>query len=68
VAATGGRGQYDVSGADSEADYFASVAGGNDNETYGVLDVTVTQNKLQASFVPAAGGTHTDTFSIDASR
>ncbi|HZA31299.1 MAG TPA: metallophosphoesterase [Propionibacteriaceae bacterium] len=68
VAATGGRGQYDVSGSDSEANYFASVAGGNRNETYGALDVMVTETKLQASFVPAAGGTHTDTFSIHASR
>jgi hypothetical protein len=68
VAATGGRSQYDVSGTDSQADYFASVAGGNDNPTYGALDVTVTEDELRASFVPAAGGTHTDTFSIRAAR
>lgn len=68
VAATGGRSQYSVSGSDSEADYFASVAGGNDNPTYGVLDVTVTSNELRASFVRAAGGSHTDTFSISAAR
>ena len=68
VAATGGRNQYRVSGSDSEAGYFASFAGGNDNPTYGVLDVTMTQSALRASFVRAAGGTHTDTFSINAAR
>jgi Calcineurin-like phosphoesterase len=68
VAATGGRNQYRVSSADSEAGYFTSFAGGNDNPTYGVLDVTVTEGALRASFVRAAGGTHTDTFSINAAR
>jgi Calcineurin-like phosphoesterase len=68
VAATGGRSQYVVSGSDSEADYFASVAGGDDNPTYGALDVSVTEDELRASFVPAAGGTHTDAFSIKAAR
>ena len=64
MAATGGRNQYRVSSSDSEAGYFTSFAGGNDNPTYGVLDVTVTESVLRASFVRAAGGTHTDTFSI----
>jgi len=68
VAATGGRNQYRVSSSDSEAGYFTSFAGGNDNPTYGVLDVTVTKSAMRASFVRAAGGTHTDTFSINATR
>jgi calcineurin-like phosphoesterase family protein len=68
VAATGGRNQYRVSSSDSEAGYFTSFAGGNDNPTYGVLDVTVTKSAMRASFVRAAGGTHTDTFSISAAR
>jgi 3',5'-cyclic AMP phosphodiesterase CpdA len=68
VAATGGRSQYPVSGSDSEAGYIASFAGGNDNPTFGVLDVTATQNQLRASFVRAAGGTHNDNFSITAAR
>jgi hypothetical protein len=68
VAATGGRNQYRVSSSDPEAGYFTSFAGGNDNPTYGVLDVTVTESVLRASFVRAAGGTHTDSFSIKAAR
>jgi len=68
VAATGGRHQYQVSGSDSEAGYFTNFAGGNDNPTYGALDVTVTKSALRASFVRAAGGTHTDAFSISAAR
>lgn len=68
VVASGGRNQYQVSGSDSEADYFTSFAGGGDNPTYGALEVTVTQNQLRASFVRAAGGTHTDAFSIVAAR
>src|SRR5829696_1037935 len=68
VAATGGLNQYRVSSSDSEAGYFTSFAGGNDNPTYGVLDVTVTKSAMRASFVRAAGGTHTDTFSINATR
>ena len=68
VAATGGRSQYRVSSSDPEAGYFTSFAGGNDNPTYGALDVTVTKSAMRASFVRAAGGTHTDTFSINATR
>ena len=60
VAATGGRNQYRVSGSDSEAGYFASFAGGNDNPTYGVLDVTMTQSALRASLsAPRAARTPT---------
>ena len=64
TVATGGQGLYDVNAADSETNYFAATAGLNKNGTFGVLDVDATDDTLQASFVRAAGGTFTDSFTI----
>ncbi len=57
---TGGTGLRDVHGADSERRYFAALSGKDRDPSYGSLDVTVTADRLTASFVPVAGGTFTD--------
>ena len=64
TVATGGQGLYNVNAADTETGYFAATAGANKNGTFGVLDVDATDDTLQASFVRAAGGTFTDSFTI----
>ena len=53
-----------MNAADTETDYFAATAGANKNGTFGVLDVDATDDTLTASFVRAAGGTFTDSFTI----
>ncbi len=63
---TGGVALRDVNAADSEAGYFAKSEGLNANPTWGFLDFVATPTTLSASFVRAAGGTFTDTFSITA--
>jgi PKD repeat protein len=64
VVGTGGINQRDVNSADTEAAFFDTTAGLNSNQTWGALDVTATDTSLQASFLRAAGGNLTDTFSI----
>ena len=60
----GGQEQRTVNNADSEAGYFATASGSNQNPTNGFLDVEVTADDLTAAFVPVQGGTFTDTFTI----
>lgn len=67
IAGTGGVALRDVSTSDAEAPYFAAYSGLNVNPTYGNLDVTATSGALTARFLPAAGGTFTDAFSIGTS-
>lgn len=64
VVGTGGINLRDVNSADPEAGYFDVASGLNANPTWGALDVTATPDSLQASFLRAAGGTLTDTFTI----
>ena len=64
VVATGGNSLYDINTNDAEAGYFAVASGNNQNPTWGVLDVSATQDTLQGSFARASGGTLTDTFTI----
>jgi PKD repeat protein len=61
---TGGQNLYDINSADPEAGYFAATSGANQNPTWGALDVDVTADSLQASFVRASGGSFTDAFTI----
>jgi hypothetical protein len=63
-AGTGGAGEHDLHGDDPEAGYFATWSGANKNPALGTLDVTVTDRRLDARFVPAAGYSFTDSFSI----
>ena len=63
---TGGVGLRDVNGGDSEAGYFAASSGLNSDPTWGVLAMSATATKLDASFVRAAGGTFSDAFTIAA--
>jgi 3',5'-cyclic AMP phosphodiesterase CpdA len=60
----GGQERRTVNNADSEAGYFATASGINQNPTDGFLDVEVTATDLTAAFVPVQGGTFTDTFTI----
>lgn len=64
VVGTGGVGQREVFANDPEADYFAATAGSNLNQTFGVLDVKATDDRLTAKFERATGGTLADTFTI----
>ena len=64
IVGTGGTHQYDVSGSDPEAGYFATFNGANRNRTYGVLNVTLTPNSLQAAFVEGGSRNLEDAFSI----
>ena len=64
VVGTGGNSLYNVSSTDVEAGYFAAMSGANSNPTWGALDVTATDETLQASFARAVGGTFTDSFTI----
>ena len=64
VVGTGGINLYNVNAADAEAPYFASTAGLNKTAVWGSLDVSATDDSLQASFVRAAGATFSDSFTI----
>jgi PKD repeat protein len=64
VVGTGGINLRDVSATDPEAGYFDVTSGLNANPTWGALNVIATEDSLQASFLRAAGGSLTDTFSI----
>ena len=61
---TGGQVPYDASPSDPEAPYFAAYAGAGQGAPHGVLSVTATTTSLQAVFVPAAGSTFTDAFTL----
>ena len=61
---TGGLGGHKVQADDPEAGYFAAWSGVNKDPALGTLDVTITEARLDARFVPAAGYTFTDQFSI----
>lgn len=63
---TGGINLRNVNAADPEVGYFVSSSGLNQNPTWGVLDVSATATRLDASFVRASGGTFTDAFTIAA--
>jgi hypothetical protein len=63
IVGSGGISLYNVNQADSEAGYFNSWMGDNSDPTYGFLQVELTDNRLSASFVPAAGA-FTDSFTI----
>lgn len=60
----GGVGLYDVHNDDPEAGYFATWSGKNRNPTLGTLDVTATSADLAARFVPAAGYSFSDSFTL----
>ena len=61
---TGGTPQRDVNDADSEAGYFSAWAGLNKNQTFGLLDLHLSETQLSAQFVPTSGGNFTDSFTI----
>ncbi len=60
----GGVGFYDIHDNDPESGYFAAAIGRNHDATFGTLDVTATGRELAARFVPAAGYSFTDSFTV----
>jgi hypothetical protein len=64
IMRAGGKSIGRVDTRDREAGYFASWMGSNANPTYGFLKVTVSNTKLTAQFIRGAGGSYTDTFTI----
>jgi hypothetical protein len=64
TAGAGGKSIGSVDTRDREAGYFASWMGSNANPTYGFLKVTISNTKLTAQFIRGAGGTYSDTFTI----
>ncbi len=63
---TGGIALRPVSGADSEAGYFAAWSGSNSRASYGFLDIRATDARLTADFVPTSGAGFTDSFTLTA--
>jgi len=61
---TGGTPQRPVNASDTEAGYFASYAGQDTNETYGLLDLSIDDTRLSAHFVGTSGGTLADSFTL----
>lgn len=61
----GGVGLHEVNDNDTEAGYFAVWSGKNRNPALGTLDVVLTANRLDAQFVPAAGSSFRDSFTIE---
>jgi len=61
---TGGLGGHRLQDDDPEAPYFAAWSGANKDPALGTLDVRITDERLDARFVPAAGYSFTDQFSI----
>lgn len=61
---TGGTPLRNISGADSEAGYFAAFSGLNLNPAYGFLDFVVGEEALTAKFVRTSSGTFSDSFTI----
>lgn len=66
TAGTGGSDLRDVHAGDAEAGYFTASSGLNREPSHGNLDIRVTADLLRARFVPVAGGTFTDAFTIGA--
>lgn len=69
VVGTGGRlNLYSVEPADGDDGYFVTKMGGDSanppGQTYGYIKVDVTDQALAVNFVPRAGGTYTDSFTI----
>ncbi|NKR10625.1 MULTISPECIES: metallophosphoesterase [unclassified Paenarthrobacter] len=60
----GGVGLRDINDSDAEAGYFAAWSGTNRDPALGTLDVSATTEQLSARFVPAAGYSFTDAFTI----
>ena len=60
----GGVGINSQNGSDPEAGYFATFQGSNANPTFGFLKVTVSSTSLSVQFVRGAGGSFTDSFTI----
>jgi PKD repeat protein len=63
TAGTGGVPLRDVTANDTEANYFVTASGANQNPSHGYLKVNATADRLDASFV-ATDGALTDAFSI----
>jgi Calcineurin-like phosphoesterase len=61
---TGGVGINSQSGSDPEAGYFATFQGSGNNPTFGFLKINVSSTSLSVQFVRGAGGTFTDSFTI----
>lgn len=61
---TGGVELRDVMVSDPEARYFVASSGSNADPTWGNLDVRATDSELTARFLPAAGGSFSDAFTI----
>ena len=61
---TGGVGHRDITLDDPEMEYFDKVAGANLDPTFGIGDFVVTPDVLTVSFVRAAGGTLSDSFTL----
>jgi len=67
VIATVGVGGVGINGhgsSDPEAGYFATLMSSSANPTFGFLKVNVTNTSLTVQFVRGAGGTYTDSFTI----
>jgi hypothetical protein len=64
IVGTVGAPLSNISPGDPENGYFAQWMGENFNETYGFLKVNVDEMRMSASFIPAAMGDYTDTFTI----
>jgi Calcineurin-like phosphoesterase len=60
----GGVGINSQSGSDPEAGYFATFQGSGNNPTFGFLKINVSSTSLSAQFVRGAGGSFTDSFTI----
>jgi hypothetical protein len=61
---TGGVPLRDVNPADAEAGWFAAWSGANREPTHGLLDVSVTPDRLVGTFRRATGAHFEDRFSI----
>jgi len=64
ASGAGGKSINNANASDPEAAYFARWMGSNFNPTYGFLKVTVSNTRLSAQFIRGAGGTYTDSFTI----
>lgn len=64
TSGAGGQSINSQNAGDPEAGYFATFMGSNSNPTYGFLKVTVSPTSLSMQFVRGAGGSFTDTFTI----
>ena len=65
---TGGTTLRDVTAGGPEAGYFAAASGANQLPSYGFGDFDVTRDRLSMRFVPVAGGSFVDAFTITRSN